>query len=95
MTFLHRLALKLGIWDVDALADAMPVDQLYRWMAYYQLEPWGDEWLRSAVSFAQFKNANRKKSDKQATAQDYMPVAKRQQTPQQMMAILQSIPLPS
>jgi hypothetical protein len=93
MTFLHRLALKLGIWDVDALAEAMPVDLLYRWMAYYQLEPWGDEWLRSAVSFAQFRNVHKKKSDRMYTAQDFMPVAKRQQTPQQMLAVLNSIPL--
>lgn len=94
MTFLHRLALKLGIWDVDALAEAMPVDVLYRWMAYYQLEPWGDEWLRSSVGFAQFKNAHKRKSDKMAKPQDFMPVAKRRQTPQQMMAVLNSIPLP-
>lgn len=93
MTFLHRLALKLGIWDVDALAEAMPVDTLYRWMAYYQLEPWGDEWLRSAVSFAQFKNAHKRKSDRVSKPQDFMPVAKRRQTPEQMLAILNSIPL--
>ena len=92
MMFLHRLALKLGIWDVPALAAAMPIDTLYAWMAYYQLEPWGDEWLRSAVSFAQFQNANRGKNKKAMKPEDFMPVEKREQTPQQMLAILNSIP---
>jgi hypothetical protein len=92
MLFLHRLALKLGIWDVPALAAAMPVDTLYGWMGYYQLEPWGDEWLRSAVQFAQFQNAHRGKNKPASKPEDFMPVDKRQQTPEQMLAVLQSIP---
>lgn len=92
MMFLHRLALKLGIWDVPGLAAAMPIDTLYAWMAYYQLEPWGDEWLRSAVSFAQFQNANRGKNKRAMKPEDFMPVGKREQTPQQMLSILNSIP---
>lgn len=92
MMFLHRLALKLGIWDVPGLAAAMPVDTLYAWMAYYQLEPWGDDWLRSAVSFAQFQNANRGKNKRAMKPEDFMPVDKREQTPQQMLSILNSIP---
>jgi hypothetical protein len=70
----------------------MPVDVLYGWMGYYQLEPWGDEWLRSAVSFAQFQNAHRAKNKKASKPEDFMPVDKRQQTPEQMLAVLQSIP---
>lgn len=92
MLFLHRLALKLGIWDVPALAAAMPVDVLYGWMGYYHLEPWGDEWLRSAVSFAQFQNAHRGKNKRASKPEDFMPVDKRPQTPEQMLAVLQSIP---
>lgn len=93
MAFLYRLALRLGIWDVEALAEAMSVDQLYGWMGYYQLEPWGDEWLRSAMSLSQFQNAHRGK--KKALPPDhFMPVEKRQQTPQQMWQIVSSIPVP-
>jgi len=92
MTFLYRLALKLGIWDVERLADEMPVDQLYGWLAYYHLEPWGDEYLRWAQSHAQFRNAHFK--GPRAKPHDYMPVEKRQQTPEQMWQVLQSIPLP-
>lgn len=95
LLFLYRLALKLGQWDVDALAEEMSVDQLYKWMGFYQLEPWGDEWLRSAMQMAQFRNAYRGKNSPAKKTEDFMPVPKRAQSPQQILATLQSIPLPS
>ena len=70
----------------------MPVDQLYGWMGYYLLEPWGDEWLRDAVQVAQFYNVNRKKNSPAKKVEDYMPVPKRVQTPEQIMAVLSGIP---
>lgn len=90
--FLFRLALKLGIWDVDALAETMPVDLLYEWMAYYQLEPWGDEWLRHSVLACQFYNAHRGKSQSQRKPADFMPVEQRPQTIEQMRQVLERIP---
>lgn len=45
--FLFRLALQLGVWDVDALARAMPVPLLVEWLAFYRMEPWGDDWRRT------------------------------------------------
>lgn len=84
----------MGTWDVDALAEEMSVDQLYGWMGYYMLEPWGDEWLRSAMQMAQFRNAYRGKSTPVKKAEDFMPVPKRAQTPQQILATLNAIPLP-
>lgn len=39
--FGHRLALELGIWDVDALLEAIPVSKLLRWLAFYDRDPWG------------------------------------------------------
>ena len=92
--FLHRLALKLGLWDVDTLAEEMTVDQLHRWMAYYLLEPWGDDWLRSAMGITQFSNAYRGKNSPVKKVDDFMPVPKRAQTPQQILATLNAIPLP-
>lgn len=86
------MALKLGIWDVERLADEMSVDQLYGWMGYYILEPWGDEWLRSAVGFSQFYNANKKKNAPIRKPEHMMPVPKRAQTPEQILAVLNSIP---
>ena len=87
--------MKLGEWNVEGpggLAEVMPVDQLYGWMGYYLLEPWGDEWLRDAVQVAQFYNANRKKNSPAKKVEDYMPVPKRVQTPEQIMAVLSGIP---
>lgn len=92
LQFLYRLALQLGIWNVEdpgGLADSMSVDQLYGWMAAYQLMPWGDEWLRDAVLMAQQFNAHRPKGKKALTPFDFMPVEKRAQTPQEMLSILQ------
>lgn len=94
LLFLYRLALKMGRADVDALAEEMSVDQLYGWMGYYLLEPWGDEWLRSAMSMTQFSNAYRGKTSPVKKVDDFMPVPKRAQTPQQILAALNAIPLP-
>jgi hypothetical protein len=95
LAFLYRLALKLGEWNVDGpggLAEQMPVDQLYGWMGYYLLEPWGDEWLRDAVQIAQFHNVNRRKNAPAKKVEDYMPVPKRAQTPEQIINVLNAIP---
>lgn len=45
--FLYRLALKLGRWDVDALAAEMPMDAVVEWIAFFKMEPFGDEWRRT------------------------------------------------
>jgi hypothetical protein len=45
--FLYRLALQIGEWNVDALAARITLDQLRRWMAYWHVEPFGDEWRRA------------------------------------------------
>lgn len=92
LAFLYRLALKLGIWDVERLADEMSVDQLYGWMGYYLLEPWGDEWLRDAVAIAQRYNANRGKRQPVKKPEEFLPVPKRAQTPGQILATLNAIP---
>ena len=87
--------MKLGEWNVEGpggLAEVMPVDQLYGWMGYYLLEPWGDEWLRDAVQIAQFNNVNRRKNAPAKKVEDYMPVPKRAQTPDQILNVLNAIP---
>ena len=40
MMFAHRLALKLGEVDVDAMLARIPRRVFLRWWAYYLLEPW-------------------------------------------------------
>jgi hypothetical protein len=70
----------------------MSVDLLYEWMAFYRLEPFGDEWLRHAVQVCQFYNANRGRSQAPRKPFDFMPVEQRPQTPEQIHEILQAIP---
>lgn len=43
------MALAVGRVDVDALLSEMPVGLLDEWYEYYRLEPWGDEWERTAI----------------------------------------------
>jgi hypothetical protein len=97
MLFLYRLALKLGIWNVEGpggLADQMPWWQLERWMAAFQLMPWGDEWLRDAVVMCQNYNVNRPKGKNAMQVHEFMPVKPRttEQTPEQIWTLLASIP---
>ena len=82
----------VGTWDVDSIADSMSIDLLHEWLAFYELEPFGDEWLRHAVQACQFYNANRGKSQPIRKPEDFMPVEARPQTPQQIHDILQRIP---
>ena len=93
LLFLYRLALQLGEWNVEGpggLADQIPWWQLERWMAAFQLMPWGDEWLRDAVLMAQNYNANRPKGKPAMEPHDFLPVPKRGQTQQEMWRVLQT-----
>jgi hypothetical protein len=46
------------------------------------------------MSITQFSNAYRGKNSPVKKVDDFMPVAKRAQTPQQILAALNAIPLP-
>ena len=41
--FAFTLALRLGIWDVDAMLQAMPSSLLTEWFAFANLNPIGDD----------------------------------------------------
>lgn len=66
---------------------------LYEWLAYYQLEPFGDEWLRHSITACQFYNAHRGKNQPQRRPEDFMPIEPRPQTPEQIHRILSGIPI--
>lgn len=59
------------------LADEISIKQLHAWMAYYELEPFGEQRddLRMAQLLALTANVNRdpKKRHKPYTAMDFMP----------------------
>ena len=37
------------MWDVDGLLEAMTPEQMSGWMAYHQIEPFGDEWQQAGT----------------------------------------------
>jgi hypothetical protein len=54
-------------------------DELTEWMAFYQLEPFGEVRadLRSGVVAATFANAHRSKDSRAFTPEDFMPFIER------------------
>lgn len=60
---MYRLALQLGVWDVDRLAEQMPYSALCKWEDYARIEPFGnpwDNWLM-AVPATMFSQVHSKK----------------------------------
>lgn len=39
------------------MLDSISPEQFDEWMAYYLLEPWGDEWLQAGTIAAEVRNA--------------------------------------
>ena len=53
--FARRVALKVGRADFDAWASEVDVPEIVGWLAFWHLEPFGDEWraaARGAVTVA-------------------------------------------
>lgn len=46
--FLYRLAAHLGIGNVEQWKHEITLDQLHRWIAFYRVEPFGGDWVRTA-----------------------------------------------
>ena len=71
---MFRLALALGLPVREMLA-SMGSDELTEWMAYYQLEPFGDYRAdyRSGVVASTFANAHRAKDAGPFKPEDFMP----------------------
>lgn len=71
---MFRLALALGL-PVRELLARIGSDELTEWMAFYQLEPFGDfrADVRSGIMASTFANANRARDAKPFTPEDFMP----------------------
>lgn len=76
---MFRLALALGL-PVRELLGRIGSDELTEWMAFYQLEPFGDfrADFRSGIVASTFANANRAKDSKPFTPEDFMPFVDKQ-----------------
>lgn len=46
----------LGEWDVDRMLAEIPSELFSEWIAYYKLEPFGDEWLMTSYLCATMCN---------------------------------------
>lgn len=44
--------------NVDAMLAETTPEQLNEWIAYHQLEPWGDEWVQAATIASAVVNSN-------------------------------------
>ena len=68
------MAKELGIGDVWAYAEELPARQLFEWMAYAQIEPFGEE--RMDLRFADFQalyaNSHRGKNTTPFKPQQFM-----------------------
>jgi hypothetical protein len=64
---------------VRELLTRMGSDEITEWMAFYQIEPFGDMRadVRSGVIASTFANANRAKNSKPFTPEDFMPFVDR------------------
>lgn len=87
-----RLALALGHADVDAMLEGMSASQMTEWIAYYSLEPFGQDRgdIPAAVIAAQVANTIPRKG-RPVSPNDYLPMlggrSRPRQTPEQMKAI--------
>ena len=86
MLFLYRLALKLGIPNVQEWAEEITWEQTREWMAAFQLMPWGDEWLRDSVLMAQQYNAHRAPRSAAMEPADFLPVRPRSKSVNELAA---------
>lgn len=81
----------LGRPDVDGLLDELSSSQLAEWIAFYQLEPWGEERadLRAGIVASTIANVNRSPKRKKPYApEDFMPRFEDEEDPEETAARL-------
>lgn len=84
--FRYRLALAMGRPDVADLCSSLSISQIMGWLAYYALEPWGQERadLRVGVISSMLNTAL---GGKRTKPEDYILAGqkpKRRKTPQEI-----------
>lgn len=67
----------MGVWDVDGMLRSMSATQFARWVAYAEVDPFGESRadLRAATVASLIANVNRdrKKRSRPYTVNDFMP----------------------
>lgn len=73
----HRLALAVGVWDVQGMLERMSATQWGNWLLYFEHEPYGGrtEDVRVARLMALLANINRdpKKRSKPFEPREFVP----------------------
>lgn len=65
--------------------------EFVKWRAYYRVEPWGDEWLRTSSMMSLLFNRWRKPGSPKAEADDFIPKVRKtafKKSPDQIAAML-------
>jgi len=77
---LFRLALALGK-SVAEIEGTMSSREISEWMAFYRLEPWGDDRadLRTGIVASTIANVNRGKDTKSYQPQDFMAFTEKEE----------------
>jgi hypothetical protein len=90
--FLYRLADRKGIVDVEEWAKTLPLRVLKGWMAYWTVEPFGDEWARTGKLAAIVAASQGAKVDPDFEEKFLPSYRAHQQTEEEMIAELRKIP---
>jgi len=90
--FLYRLAALHRVVDVDEWAKQIPLRVLRGWMAYWTLEPFGDEWARSGKLAAVLASSNGAKVDTDFETKFLPSYRAPVQTTDEMIAELKKVP---
>lgn len=92
--FAFRLCLALGLLHPDYLLNSLTSRQLAEWMAYYAVDPFGDQRgdLQAGIIAATVSNRWRGKNEAPAKPVDFMPyIEKPQQSAEEIQRTLRSI----
>lgn len=92
--FVFRLCLALGQLHPEHLLQSLTSRQFAEWMAFYSIDPFGDQRadLRAGIVAATMSNRWRGKNENPASASDFMPFrGQSQQTPDEIKRALHSI----
>ncbi|MBS0207506.1 MAG: hypothetical protein JSS27_00995 [Planctomycetes bacterium] len=76
------------------MLDSLGPGELDHWLAFYRLEPFGDEWLQAGAICATIANSNPyAKRTTAAQPADFIPrlLPEREQTPAEMASILDGV----
>ena len=91
--FLYRLAALQRVVDVEEWAKQIPLRVLRGWMAYWTLEPFGDDWARSGKLAAVLASSNGAKVDTDFETKFLPSYRAPVQTTEQMIEELRKVPI--